>query len=176
MNVTVFGGSQPREGSPAYEEARELGRQLALNGHVLLTGGYMGTMEAASRGASEAGGYVIGVTCEDIEAWRSSSPNRWIKEERRMKSLFERLQGLIEGCDAAIALPGGAGTMTEISLMWNLMIVEALPHRPLILVGHGWQSTFDQLFKEFQIYMPAQQRELLYFAGDVNTAVGKINQ
>jgi len=171
MNITVFGGAQPKEDSAAYEEARELGRMLAERKYVVLTGGYMGTMEAVSRGASEAGGHVIGVTCIDIEEWRGTAPNQWVKEERRMKSLVERLQALIEGCDAAIALPGGAGTLAEISLMWNLMIVESLPPRPLIVVGGGWQSTFDQFFKEFETYMPIRQQELLYFAEDVNTAV-----
>ena len=170
MNITVFGGAQPKEDSAAYEEARELGKLLAGRGHAVLTGGYMGTMEAVSRGASEAGGHVIGVTCIDIEEWRGTKPNQWVKEERRKKSLIERLQGLIEGCDAAIALPGGAGTLAEISLMWNLMIVESLPRRPLTLVGSGWQSTFDQSFKELNTYMPIHQRELLYFAKDVKTA------
>jgi uncharacterized protein (TIGR00730 family) len=170
MNITVFGGAQPKEDSAAYEEARELGKLLAKRGHAVLTGGYMGTMEAVSRGASEAGGHVIGVTCIDIEEWRGTKPNQWVKEERRKKSLIERLQGLIEGCDAAIALPGGAGTLAEISLMWNLMIVESLPRRPLTLVGSGWQSTFDQFFIELNTYMPIHQRELLYFAKDVKTA------
>ena len=174
MNITVFGGAQPKEGSSAYEEARELGKMLAERGHTVLTGGYMGTMEAVSRGASEAGGHVIGVTCIDIEEWRGSKPNQWVKEERRKKSLIERLQALIEGCDAAIALSGGAGTLAEISLTWNLMIVESLPPRPLALIGSGWQSTFDQFFKEFYAYMPVKQQELLYFAEDVKTAVNTL--
>ncbi len=131
MNITVFGGAQPKEGSAAYEQASELGALLAQSGHSVLTGGYMGTMEAVSRGAHEAGGHVIGVTCIDIEEWRKSKPNQWVKEERRKQTLMERLSGLIEGCDAAIALPGGAGTLAEISLMWNLMIVESLPPRLL---------------------------------------------
>lgn len=171
MNISVFGGSQPREGDTAYEEAMLLGRLLAQRGHTVLTGGYIGTMEAVSRGAYEAGGHVIGVTCEDIEAWRPVRPNRWVKEERRRKSLLERLQVLVEECDAAIALPGGAGTLTEIALTWNLMIVESRHRSPLILVGRGWQSTFDQFFKEFYTYMPVNQRELLLFAEDVKTAV-----
>ncbi len=171
MNVTIFGGSQPKEGSAAYEEARELGTLLAGRGHTILTGGYMGTMEAVSRGANEAGGHVVGVTCEDIEAWRPTKANPWVKEERRRKTLLDRLAGLIEGCDAALALPGGPGTLTEIALMWNLMIVESLPPRPLTLIGQGWQSTFDQFFTEFESYMPKHQRELLYFAKDVKTAV-----
>ncbi len=171
MKVTVFGGAQPKDGSAAYEEARELGKLLAENGHVVTTGGYYGTMEAVSRGASEVGGHVIGVTCQDIEDWRGSKANAWVKEEIKKKTLLERLRVLIEGCDAAIALPGGPGTLTEISLMWNLMIVESLPPRPLTLVGSGWQSTFDQFFKEFESYMPVRQRELIYFAKDVKTAV-----
>ena len=171
MKVSVFGGSQPREGTPAYEEARLLGEMLAQRGHIVLNGGYIGTMEAVSRGASEAGGRVIGVTCTDIEDWRSVAPNKWLTEERRKKTLIERLEVLINECDAAIALPGGPGTLTEISLMWNLMIVEAVPRRPLILVGDGWQSVFDQFFQSFTTYMPVTQRELILLAKDVNTAV-----
>ncbi len=123
MNISVFGGSQPVPGSPAYNEAYELGRLIALSGHTVLTGGYIGTMEAVSRGSAEAGGHVIGVTCADIEAWRLVKPNAWVKEERRFNTLQERLYELIQACDAAIALPGGPGTLTEVALTWNLMIV-----------------------------------------------------
>lgn len=174
MNITIFGGAQPPVGSPAYEEARELGRLLALRGHTVLTGGYMGTMEAVSRGAHEAGGHVVGVTCGEIESWRPTRANGWVKEERKKDTLLSRLQELIEGCDAAMALPGGPGTLTEITLMWNLMLVRSIPRRPLTLIGRGWQSTFDQFFKELDVYIPAEQRELLYFAGDVKTAVKKL--
>jgi uncharacterized protein (TIGR00730 family) len=174
MNISVFGGSQPKEGDTAYTEAMELGRLLAQRGHTVLTGGYIGTMEAVSRGAYEAGGHVIGVTCEDIENWRSVAPNQWIKEERRMKSLMDRLQVLIEDCDAALALPGGTGTLTEITLMWNLMIVESRHRSPLILIGRGWQSTFDQFFRDFDVYTSAKHRELIQFADDIKTAVNKL--
>jgi len=176
MNITVFGGSQPKEGSTAYAEAQELGKLLAQRGHTVLTGGYIGTMEAVSRGASEAGGHVIGVTCEDIENWRKVAPNSWVKEEWRKKTLIERLQALVEGCDAALALPGGPGTLTEISLMWNLMIVESLHRRPLILIGDGWQSVFGQVFTQLDTYTPAHQRELLAFAKDIHTAVKMIEK
>ena len=171
MNISVFGGSQPQPNSPAYEEARLLGELLAQRGHTVLTGGYMGTMEAVSRGAHEAGGHVIGVTCEDIERWRKVGPNAWVKEERRKETLIERLQALIEGWDAAIALPGGVGTLAEISIMWNLMTVESIHRRPLILIGSGWQSTLDQFHASFKTYMPAHQRDQLLFAEDVHTAV-----
>ena len=96
-------------------------------------------MEAVSRGASEAGGHVIGVTCRQIESWRGVGANRWVKDEWKKESLIERLEALIQGCDAALALPGGPGTLTEISLMWNMMIIGAFEKRPLILIGEGWQ-------------------------------------
>ncbi|HEX9331564.1 MAG TPA: LOG family protein [Anaerolineales bacterium] len=171
MKVSVFGGSQPKEGDVAYVEAMKLGKLLAQHGHTVLTGGYIGTMEAVSRGACEAGGHVIGVTCEDIEAWRPIKANAWVMEEIRKKTLIERLHALIHESDAALALPGGPGTLTEISLTWNLMIVESLHRRPLILIGDGWQSVFDQFFQGLNAYVPAHQRQILHFAKDVQTAV-----
>src|SRR5215475_14919834 len=112
MRVTVFGGSEPKEGSAAYAEAMELVKLLAEHGHTVLTGGYIGVMEAVSRGAREAGGHVIGVTCEEIEAWRHIKANAWVMEEIRKKTLVERLHALIHESDAALALSGGAGTLT----------------------------------------------------------------
>ena len=174
MRISVFGGSQPREDSIAYAEAQQLGRLLAERGHTVLTGGYIGVMEAVSRGAQEAGGHVIGVTCEDIETWRPIKANAWVMEEIRVKTLMERLHTLIHESDAAFALPGGAGTLAEISVMWNLMIVESLHRRPLILIGDGWQSVFDQFFQGFETYMPVHQREILRFARDIQTAVNQL--
>jgi uncharacterized protein (TIGR00730 family) len=171
MKVSVFGGSHPKEGSTAYAEAQELGQQLAELGHTVLTGGYIGTMEAVSRGAAEAGGHVIGVTCEEIEHWRPLGPNSWVKEEWREKTLIGRLQTLVEGCDAALALPGGPGTLTEISLTWNLMIIGSLHRRPLILIGDGWQTVFDQVYHSLDAYISHEQRQLLQFAPDVNSAL-----
>ncbi|MBI1855311.1 MAG: LOG family protein [Chloroflexi bacterium] len=108
MRVSVFGSSKPMPGEKAYADAAELGGLLAKRGHAVLTGGYMGTMEAVSRGAAEAGGHVIGVTCSDIEKWREVGANQWVREEIRKTTLTERLIGLIETCDAALALPGFA--------------------------------------------------------------------
>jgi len=92
-------------------------------------------------------------------------------EEIRKKTLMERLHTLIHESDAALALPGGPGTLAEISVMWNLMIVESLHRRPLVLIGGGWQSVFDQFIQRFDTYIPARQREILNFAKDVQTAV-----
>ena len=175
MNITIFGGSQPQPGSPAYVQAYELGKLLALAGHTILTGGYMGTMEAASRGANEAGGHVIGVTCADIEAWRGSGANGWVQEERRFATLQERLNELIRACDAAVALPGGPGTLTEIALTWNLMIVDSIPHKPLILVGPGWKTTLETFFLKLDAYIPEKQRSFMFFAANVQEAEKLLN-
>lgn len=171
MNVTVFGGSQPQPDSPAYEQAYELGKLLAHAGHAVMTGGYIGTMEAVSKGANEASGYVIGVTCDEIEKWRTVKANAWVQEERRFTTLQERLNELIHGCDAAIALPGGPGTLTEIALTWNLMIIHSIPTKPLILVGAGWKSVFDEMFHSLGEVTPPRQRELLRFVPNIQMAI-----
>jgi uncharacterized protein (TIGR00730 family) len=171
MNVSVFGGSQPPPASPAYKEAYELGKMLAQVGHTVLTGGYIGTMEAVSRGAAEAGGHVVGVTCADIEAWRTVKPNAWVQEERRFATMQERLNELVLSCDAAVALPGGPGTLTEIALTWNLMIVQAMQPKPLILIGNGWKELITTFFHSFEAYIPQNQRSLLKLAPDVTSTL-----
>ena len=88
--------------------------------------------------------------------------------------LFQRLASLIESCDAALALPGGPGTLTEISLMWNLMIVDALARRPLILIGSDWRDIFDGFFGRLGQYSPPQQRAYLAFVPDPEAAVAML--
>jgi uncharacterized protein (TIGR00725 family) len=170
MNITVFGGSSPKPGSPAYQQAYTLGKSLALAGHSVLTGGYIGTMEAVSRGVAEAGGHVIGVTCSEIESWRTVKANAWVHEERRFISLEERLHELINSCDAAMALPGGPGTLAEIALTWNLMIINAIPEKPLILIGEEWRSVLNSFFGNLGDYIPQVQHKFLHFAKDVESA------
>ena len=68
--VTVFGSSSPRPGSTAYERARTLGRLLAQAGFDVVTGGYSGTMQGVSQGATEAGGKAMGITCAWFDGWR----------------------------------------------------------------------------------------------------------
>jgi uncharacterized protein (TIGR00725 family) len=175
MNVTVFGGSNPQPGSPAYKEATQLGKLLAQAGHTVLTGGYIGTMEAVSRGANEAGGHVVGVTCDEIERWRAIQVNTWVQEERRFQTMEQRLSELVHTCDAAIALPGGPGTLTEIALTWNLLIVASIPPKPLILVGSGWKAVMESLYLSLDAYFPQRQRDLLRFAPDAASAISLLN-
>lgn len=169
-HVTVFGGSQPNAAEPAYQAALKLGQLLGESGYAVLTGGYIGTMEAVSRGAAEAGGHVIGVTCEEIERWRPVRPNQWVQEERRFATLNQRLLALINDCDAAMALPGGIGTLAEIAVMWSHMQTGVIARKPLILIGEGWRQTLATLIQTHGDYVLTQYRELLSNVEDVEAA------
>lgn len=166
MKISIFGGSSPRPGSVSYQDAFLLGRNLARSGHSVITGGYIGTMEAVSKGAFDSGGHVIGVTCQEIENWRSIKPNPYISEEIKCTTLLERVQNLIYLCDAALALPGGPGTLAEISLMWNLLIIEAIPPKPLILIGNEWAKVVESLFSSMIEYIPDNQRKFIQISHD----------
>lgn len=170
MRITVFGGSKPVVGEDAYNDAFYLGQLLGAKGHTVLTGGYIGTMEAVSRGAAEAGGHVIGITCDEIEAWRPVAPNRWVMEEMRFPTLRQRLYALIDNCDGAIALPGGIGTLAEVAAFWSQSQVNSKLTRPLILIGDGWKQTFDSFHTSLNEYVASSDRELLTFAPNVESA------
>lgn len=176
MKITVFGGANPNPGEPAYEEALLLGRLLGGANFSVLTGGYGGTMEAVSQGAANTGGHVIGVTCDEIEKWRPVRPNSWIQEEWRVSRLHERLLALMDGCDAAIALPGGAGTLAEISLLWNRLLIGALTPRPLILVGSGWKDIFSCLFQTQGAYIPERDRGWFHYTANVTEAFNELQK
>src|SRR3972149_3812445 len=140
--ASVFGGSAPKPGTPPYEEARALGATLARAGWTVATGGYTGVMEAASRGAAEAGGHVIGVTCGLIEnGVEGLRANAWVGEEIKFATLRERLYHLVEFCDAAIAMPGGIGTLSEVALTWSLLQTGEMPRKPFVVVGRLWGET-----------------------------------
>lgn len=171
MKLTIFGGSSPLPESKEYQFAYNLGYALALAGHTVLTGGYMGTMEATSKGAAEAGGHVIGVTCEEIERWRKRSHNPWVKEEWKLETLHERMIKLIDSCDTAIALPGGPGTLAEIVLMWNRIQIEAIPSVPIILVGDEWKNIFSLFYQELNGYIPPSSIETIKFANTIEEII-----
>jgi uncharacterized protein (TIGR00730 family) len=176
MNVTIFGGSSPQPASPEYDFARQLGNGLAMNGHVVITGGYMGIMEAVSRGAAEAGGHVIGVTCEEIERWRKNHHNKWVLEEWREVTLQDRITKLIDSCDLAIALPGGGGTLAEIILMWNRIQIQAIPSRPILLQGEGWKNVLLTFFEEQEKYIPALTKNVFEFHIGIEDILYSVNR
>ena len=132
--ITIFGGSKCREGDSEYREALRVGELLADAGFTICTGGYSGIMEAASRGAHERGGRVIGVTMNQFK----SEPNRYLTEKFPSADFYERLQKLITRSVGYVALRGGMGTVTEISLVWNKMQTHVLAPRPLVLLGDCW--------------------------------------
>ena len=150
--VTVFGSSLPGEGSAAYAEAQCLGRMLAEAGYAICNGGYSGLMEASARGAREAGGHTIGVTCA---IW-SRAANPYIVEEVRTQSFPERLMTLIERGDAYIVLPGGTGTLAELALVWEMMNKGTLSktvggRKPLLVMAPYWQPVIDCLRQEGEL-------------------------
>jgi hypothetical protein len=137
----------------------------------VLTGGYIGSMEAVSRGTAEADGHAIGVTCQEIEDWRPVRANPWVSEERRFPTLRERLFALIDECEAAIALPGGIGTLAEVSVLWSHLQTGAISPRRLILVGEGWKTVFETFWNMFDGQVAPKYRSLLTFAPDAEQAV-----
>jgi uncharacterized protein (TIGR00730 family) len=176
MKVAIYGGAAPKPGEPAYEEARQLGFLLAKAGHTVMTGGYIGVMEAASRGANEAGGHVIGSTCTQLEKWRNVKANAWVKEEWQYATLRDRMYALIDSCDAAIMMPGGVGTLAELAVMWKEEIISMKSPRMMVLVGKGWQKTIALFIEEFGAYMHLNDQKSVHFAKDINSAVAIINQ
>ncbi len=169
--VSVFGGANPQPETGAYQEAYQLGRLLGSAGLTVLTGGYTGTMEAVSRGAGETGGHVIGVTSNAIEAYRPMGPNAWVAEEWRCETLTERLNRLIESCDAAFALPGGVGTLLEICLTWNQLVIHSIQPKPMILIGSGWHKVMETFFRELGEYVHMENREYIAFAPDPESGI-----
>jgi uncharacterized protein (TIGR00730 family) len=168
--VTVFGSSRIQPGEPPYDEALSLGEALARLGWSVATGGYAGTMEAVSRGARLAGGHTVGVTCDQIEAWRGAAPNAWIAEEVRCQTLRERLYELIRRGQILMALPGGVGTLSEVTLSWSLIQTQEVAPRPLILVGAGWRMIFDTILQSSAAYLSPSDGGLLTFVDDPSAA------
>ena len=137
--VTIFGGSRCKENSPEYKEAKEIGGRLAEAGFTICTGGYLGVMEAASRGAREKGGRVFGIVMNQFK----KEPNRYLTDKVATNHFYERLQNLIERSVGFIALRGGMGTVTEISLVWNKLQTGVINERPIVLVGECWKQVVD---------------------------------
>lgn len=132
--VTIFGGSKCVEDSLEYSQAKRVGELLALAGFTICTGGYLGVMEAASRGAHEQGGRVLGITMNQFK----SEPNRFLTDKVATAHFYERLQHLITRSVGFIAIRGGMGTVTELSLVWNKIQTRVIAPRPLVLLGNCW--------------------------------------
>ena len=152
--VAVFGSSEATPGEPGYETARRLGTLLARAGLGVVTGGYGGVMEAASRGAREAGGFTIGVTCSIFDP---RAPNGWLVEIVTAADLTERMRQLVARARGFVVLPGGAGTLAELTLLWALDRAGCLGPRPVVLLGAPWRPLVE--FLERSAMLEAAQVE-----------------
>lgn len=138
--IAVFGSSRRDEHSDLYREAYTLGGLLARAGYAVLSGGYQGSMAAVSRGAAEAGGRVIGVTCAIFDPL---PPNPWLTEEIKAPTLLDRLAIMLDRADGFVAVRGGIGTLSEVTLAWSLLQTRSLAGKPLVLLGADWQPILD---------------------------------
>jgi len=139
--ITIFGTGRARPCDTAYNLAYKPCKLLARAGFTIANGGYGGTMFAAAKGAAEAGGQIIGVTCS---AFKSSSANEYISREIVTDSLDERLDKLIKLAQAYVVLAGGTGTLLELANVWELKN-KGFPDtdKPIILVGGFWLPLLD---------------------------------
>lgn len=141
--IAVFGSG---EAPPAdLERARRLGRALVEAGYGVINGGYGGTMEASAAGARDAGGTTVGVTCRTFTF--RSGPNPYIQEVVEASSLTGRIETLLTRAAGYVVLPGGNGTLAELSLAWEHVRKELLPGgpRPLVIWEKPWKEIVDLL-------------------------------
>jgi uncharacterized protein (TIGR00725 family) len=140
--VAVFGSSQTEPGSTEWADAYRAGALLAGAGHPVITGGYGGTMEAASMGAAEAGGHVIGVVAPILFPGRTGA-NAYVTEVIVANSLSNRIDIMMQRSIATLALPGSIGTAAELVISWNTNhILRRAGARPRlsVAVGPGWRA------------------------------------
>ncbi len=130
--VTVFGSARFPEGHRYYELGREVGSRLAKAGFTVMTGGGPGVMEAANRGAKEAGGCSVGC---NIELPYEQKPNPYTDIWIEFRYLFVRKVMMVKYSVAFIVLPGGFGTMDEIFETATLIQTGKIEGFPLILMG-----------------------------------------
>lgn len=168
--VTIFGGSKCGPDSDEYREARDLGKLLAEAGFTICTGGYLGVMEAASRGAREAGGRVFGIVMNQFK----SEPNRYLTDKVATNHFYDRLQNLITRSVGFVAFRGGMGTVTEISLVWNKLQTGVLERRPLVLIGDCWKKVVDAW--QENLVVSGKDVSLLDFAENASDAARLITE
>ncbi|HET7342596.1 MAG TPA: TIGR00730 family Rossman fold protein [Methylomirabilota bacterium] len=141
--VTVFGSARFKEDDPYYVLAREIGGGLARLGFTVVTGGGPGIMEAANRGAREAGGRSIGC---NIELPAEQKPNPYLDRWITFRHFFVRKVMLVTYSYAVVALPGGFGTLDEIFETATLIQTHKIADFPLVLVGRDfWRPLTDFL-------------------------------
>ena len=142
--VTIFGSARIGADDPIYAMTRALGRGLAERGFTVITGGGPGLMEAANRGAKDAGGHSIGC---NIRLAMEQEPNRWLDQFVEFEHFFVRKAMLIKYSSAFVILPGGFGTMDEAFEIATLIQTGKLERFPVVAMGREFWDPVRQLFR-----------------------------
>ena len=144
--VTVFGSARAAEGSPMYELAREVGRELGEAGYSVFSGGGPGIMEGANRGALEVGAHSVGL---NIRLPEEQGTNPYTTLSLNFRYFFVRKVMLVKYATAFVLFPGGFGTLDELFETLTLIQTHKVEPFPMILVGsaywhglHRWMGDF----------------------------------
>jgi uncharacterized protein (TIGR00730 family) len=172
--VSVFGSARTEPEHPEYQQARELGAALAQAGYAVITGGGPGTMEAANRGASEAGGTSVGL---GIELPFEQRLNDWVDIGLNFRYFFARKTMFVKYAQAFVIMPGGFGTLDELFEALTLVQTRKVTRFPVILFGEQYWSGLvnwihDTVLPEAKI--GAADLELIRMTSDVAEAVSII--
>ena len=173
--VTVFGSARFGESHPSYAVARDLGGRIARMGFTVMTGGGPGLMEAATRGARDAGGRSVGC---NIELAREQEPNHYLDYFVTCQYFFVRKVLLFKYSYAFVALPGGIGTLDELSEALTLIQTGTIRNFPVVLVGSEYWQPFRHML-EAMAEAGAVAREdfrLLLVTDDLDEAVAYIQR
>jgi uncharacterized protein (TIGR00730 family) len=145
-SVTFFGSARVNENDPYYIKARGLASKIVTElRYSVITGGGPGIMEAANRGAFEAGGNSLGLT---IELPREQLDNKYMTDKEDFHYFFSRKVCLSFSAEAYIFFPGGFGTLDEFLEILTLVQTNKIPKAPIILVGISFWSTLEKFFKD----------------------------
>jgi uncharacterized protein (TIGR00730 family) len=142
--VTIFGSARIGAGDPIHAMARALGRRLAERGFTVITGGGPGLMEAANRGAKDAGGRSIGC---NIRLAMEQEPNPFLDQFVEFEHFFVRKAMLIKYSSAFVIMPGGFGTMDEAFEIATLIQTGKLERFPVVAMGREFWEPVRQLFR-----------------------------
>jgi uncharacterized protein (TIGR00730 family) len=173
--VTVFGSARFTADHAHYAMARETGRRMVRLGFTVMTGGGPGLMEAANRGAREAGGRSIGCNI-NLPAEQTSNP--YLDRSITCQHFFVRKVLLFKYSYAFIALPGGIGTMDELFEALTLIQTKKIKHFPVVLIGtRYWQGLIDFLNRmAVEGTIDAADLQLILATDDLDEAVAHLRR
>jgi uncharacterized protein (TIGR00725 family) len=150
--VAFFGDSMVTENEESYKLAFETAKLLAKNDYIIVNGGGPGIMEAATKGAKEAGGKVeiVMIKKEDEpNNYEGSDPENVEAADKKywVRNIEERNKKLIEIADAFVIFKGGTGTLAEVGMVWDLAKFEYGHQEPLIFVGKEWEAVVKSIIE-----------------------------